>query len=237
MNRTFVCFQFCCLFLIGTSSPSGWNWIPRAEHACTIRQRLTLTQVHEAFGPQGIPPLYPNPVIILNDDNRRNSYFRNVTRREELLAFFGPHFDVTLSSSNSLSERRRSIPLEQYLDEIQTSYETTPEQLSNETWYLFGETYSKEWQRLLQHYELPPCYTCMLPDDYPTALTFGIGNLDQGCNGTNMGQAFPKPFTDASIGSYIHRTQDHPNTTKIRVADNGWRISTTRWSPNRWNVR
>lgn len=192
MNWTSLWFLLCCcLFLSGTSSFKQWNWIPEDEHPCTVRQRFSLTQVRETFGPRGIPPLYPNPVIIVNDDDRRNSYFRNVTRREELLAFFGPNFNVTLSSSNSLSERRRNIPLEQYLDEIQTSYETTPDKLSNETWYLFGETYTTEWQRLLQHYELPPCYTCALTtDEYPTALAFGIGNRGSGVQWHQHGPGF-----------------------------------------------
>lgn len=52
-----------------------------------------------------------------------------------------------------------------------------PYHLSNETWYLFGETYSDEWKAFLQSYPLPPCHTCT--SDL-SALSFGIGNRGSG---------------------------------------------------------
>jgi hypothetical protein len=55
--------------------------------------------------------------------------------------------------------------------------ETLPNQLSNETWYLFGETYSKEWTTFLHSYRLPKCHTCTRA---LTALTFGIGGAGSG---------------------------------------------------------
>lgn len=90
-----------------------------------------------------------------------------------------PHnFNVTLSSSNSFSSHRRSIPLSQYIDETLDNDEILPHDLSNLTWYLFGETYSDEWRKmLLRYYCLPPCQTCT--DDL-SALSFGIGGKGSG---------------------------------------------------------
>jgi ribosomal protein L16 Arg81 hydroxylase len=64
------------------------------------------------------------------------------------------------------------------LNEI-ASEPTNPDQKSNETWYLFGETYSPEWKQLLQHYQLPPCQACNDNKDL-VALAFGIGNSGSG---------------------------------------------------------
>jgi ribosomal protein L16 Arg81 hydroxylase len=55
--------------------------------------------------------------------------------------------------------------------------DTLPAQRANETWYLFGETYSEDWKRLLEHYELPSCHAC---DRDLVALSFGIGNRGSG---------------------------------------------------------
>ena len=65
--------------------------------------------------------------------------------------------------------------------------------LSNETWYLFGETYSPEWKLFLQHYELPFCEAC-LPDS--VALSFGIGDCGSGVQWHVHGPG----FSEAVIG-------------------------------------
>mmetsp|Transcript_48292 Transcript_48292/g.71575 ORF Transcript_48292/g.71575 Transcript_48292/m.71575 type:complete len:180 (-) Transcript_48292:222-761(-) len=64
----------------------------------------------------------------------------------------------------------------QYIEET-VSQETFPSQFSNETWYLFGETYTEEWVKFLHSYTLPPCQACS-PD--LSALAFGIGNKGSG---------------------------------------------------------
>mmetsp|Transcript_29650 Transcript_29650/g.71741 ORF Transcript_29650/g.71741 Transcript_29650/m.71741 type:complete len:512 (-) Transcript_29650:66-1601(-) len=163
-----------------------------------------------------LPLLYPHPLVIVNDDEGKNDnfsgnkYFRKMVDRHKIVEFFPPGFNVTLSSSNSFSEHRRTIPLQTYIQEIITNSSSTtptrsstvsPDTRSNETWYLFGETYSDEWKRLLRHYELPPCQACIRDntyDDYdddngdesqsqttlPThgsaALSFGIGGKGSG---------------------------------------------------------
>jgi len=153
----------------------AWCWVPEGEHPCNIR-RLSLHELHHEFGSQGLPPLYGQPIII-RTNVERNAHLRSLTTRHAITQQFTPGFNVTLSSSNALSERRRTIPLQQYLDEMEANPEMTLQQLSNETWYLFGETYTEPWQNLLQSYELPPCQTC---DRSLSALSFGIGNRGSG---------------------------------------------------------
>jgi hypothetical protein len=152
-----------------------YKWIPEAEHRCNI-ERMTHTQVLENFGPLGVPKLHPRPLVILSDP-RRNKHVRTLVTRENITSSLPPNLNVTLSSSNSFSEHRRTIPLTQYLEEILKTGETTLDQKSNETWYLFGETYTEEWSKLLTNYSMPPCETCVKE---LVALSFGIGNRGSG---------------------------------------------------------
>jgi hypothetical protein len=127
-----------------------WKWNPQDAHPCNIR-RLTLSQFHEELPLGGLPALFPTPIVIITTTNNnksddtastpRNEAFRNLTTRQNLLNNFPSKFPVTLSSSNSFSEHRRTVPFDVYLQEMLTSEETLPTQLSNESWYLFGETY------------------------------------------------------------------------------------------------
>lgn len=152
-----------------------YQWIPEAEHPCNI-PKFSIQELKSRFGPRGLPSLYHEPIIIQGGQGR-NEKFLNIASQQGIVASFTPNFEITLSSSNSFSAHRRTIPLSQYLDEILETGETTPDQLANETWYLFGETYSQEWKQVLQHYELPPCQTCV---DSLVALSFGIGNRGSG---------------------------------------------------------
>jgi len=161
------------LILLGCISAQSWDL--ESSHPCNIQQ-FSFNQLKQRFPNGKVPRLFPNPLIILGNE-KRNSAFRNITQRETLLDFFGPDFEITLTSSNSLSEKRRHTRLQTYLDELQEHPETSVDQLANETWYLFGETYSKDWQRLHANYELPICATCQ---SHPVALAFGIGNAGSG---------------------------------------------------------
>lgn len=127
---------------LSRGAPQAWKWLPEDEHPCNIK-RMSREELFEKFGPRGLPPLHPEPIILLhNHSSDRNIHFRDLTRQDRLLDFFEPGFIVTLSSSNSISEHRRDVPLAQYLSESLAIRETTPMQASNETWYLFGETYT-----------------------------------------------------------------------------------------------
>ena len=111
---------------------------------------------------------------------------------------FGTNFTITLTSSNAFSEHKKQLTLEQYIIETtMKNTETLPNQLSNETWYLFGETYEKQWyQLLLQHYVVPKCYTChnynhsQFHKDHPVSLAFGIGNRGSGVQWHTHGPGF-----------------------------------------------
>ena len=164
-----------------------YKWNPQDEHPCTI-ERLTFNDIFMKFGIDGIPPLHEHPLVIINtaaaaaeeeEEDGRNELFRYKTHIDNIINEFPIGFNVTLTSSNSFSEHRRIITLEEYINEQITMKETLPSQLSNETWYLFGETFTKPWKKLLSSYELPPCIACQRNDDL-IALSFGIGNIGSG---------------------------------------------------------
>jgi hypothetical protein len=133
------------------SDERNWKWLPGADHPCNI-VRMPFDELFDTFGPQGIPPLHSEPIVLVHHDGQpeRNAAFAQLTLADRILDFFEPDFEVTLSSSNSFSEHRRTIPFSQYLNESFLAQETTPDQSSNETWYLFGETYSDEWNDLVR---------------------------------------------------------------------------------------
>lgn len=167
-----------------------WMWNPAATHPCNIR-RISRSELRRLYGAEGVPNLYPYPLVIYDDRYDSSAEgrlrFENMTTLDNLPSNFPPDFRVTLTGSDSLSSHRRTIPLKQYLHEVLTanngSGETLPNQLGNETWYLFGETFSDEWSAFLQpNYELPPCHTCTLlhREQNLIALSFGIGNIGSG---------------------------------------------------------
>jgi hypothetical protein len=166
-----------------TQCTGTYRWIPEAEHRCNITQ-IPLFNFTRRFG--RLQPLYHEPLIIQGGIHY-NEGFRNRTSRQGIIDAFPPGFMITLSSSNSFSAHRRTIPLTQYLEEIQDSIETLPDQLSNETWYFFGETHSPPWRELLQHYQLPPCQTCTAD---LVALSFGMGNRGSGVQWHTHGPGF-----------------------------------------------
>jgi hypothetical protein len=170
-------------------------------YPCTI-ERLRETTFWARF-PHGLPPLYPRPIVIVPDDDndnddehRHNRVFRQMTTPERLVAFFGTDFNVTLTSSNALSEHARVVPLVQYLHEIRQERQVPVHRPSNETWYLFGNTHSAQWKTLLRHYHTPPyCAVCNTSsvadtndddiDDHhrPSSLlahSFGVGHRGSG---------------------------------------------------------
>ena len=141
-----------------------------------------------------VPPLYHEPFIIQRSRNV-NELFRYKTHRHRILQQFDKNnhnnhtkFRVTLSSSNALSEHRQTVLFSEYLNTSYTIGETLPDQRSNESWYLFGETYTKEWHdAILQYYVLPPCATCQNDN---VALSFGIGNAGSGVQWHTHGPGF-----------------------------------------------
>lgn len=154
-------------------------WDAEESHPCTI-PHFPISDTTPV-----VPSLYPTPVLL---DLPINAEMRRRTESPEaLLDWFGLDFNVTLSSSNALSEHRRTIPLATYLRELHERPTVTPDQPANETWYLFGETYSEEWKAFLEAYELPPCASCR-PDR--VALSFGVGNRGSGVQWHTHGPGF-----------------------------------------------
>jgi hypothetical protein len=145
------------------------------DYPCNIR-RIRYSELQTVFPPLGlVPSLYPKPFIITTD-LRYNAEFAERTTICEISRQFPHNFNVTLSSSNSYSSHRRVIPLTQYLQES-LDYDTSYLNKSNETWYLFGETFHPEWTQLLEHFQLPPCEMCTRP---LSALSFGMAGLNSG---------------------------------------------------------
>ncbi|KAL7530711.1 hypothetical protein ACHAWF_003479 [Thalassiosira exigua] len=182
----------CTTPTFAANNRKRWKWDPTSKsHSCNIR-RISYSRLLRLQGPRGVPNLYPYPLVIYPDRNdssgigESKSKFTNLTSLENLASNFPPNFDVTLTGSDSLSSHRRKIPLNQYLYEVLTandgSGETLPNQLGNETWYLFGETFSDEWAQFLKKYELPPCHSCTEwhREQSMIALSFGIGNIGSG---------------------------------------------------------
>jgi len=146
-------------------------------YPCNIR-RIAYTDLPTAFPPQGlVPSLYLQPIIITTEP-LYNADFSARTTISNITQQFPNNFLVTLSSSNSYSSHRRTIPLNQYLQEVIDHRNTNNStNRSNETWYLFGETYSNEWIQLLDHFHLPPCQMCTRA---LSALSFGLGGYSSG---------------------------------------------------------
>lgn len=175
----------CENIMDASSQLPSYQWAPKAKHPCTI-ERISHQEFLRRFGPRGLPPMFPAPLVIASSatpvtsntpSHHRNQEFRGLTKLETISNFFPAGFNITLSSSNSFSEHRKSLPLADYLNDL-SKQDTTPDQLSNETWYFFGETYSSEWKQLLEHYEIPICHACVKDDR--VALSFGIGNRGSG---------------------------------------------------------
>lgn len=125
-----------------------------------------------------MPSLYIEPIIITTESSY-NYDFVERTKQTNILHQFPPDFHVRLSSSNSYSSHRRTISLTQYLQEAIVEHDLSNKvaKKSNETWYLFGETFSDEWKRLLDHFILPPCQKCTREF---SSLSFGLGGYASG---------------------------------------------------------
>jgi hypothetical protein len=141
---------------------------------------------------------------------QRNQVFRGLTQFDSILEYFGSKFEVTLSSSNSFSEHRKNLKLKDYLQGL-AAKDTLPDQLSNETWYFFGETYSEAWNELLLNYEVPTCHACARN---MVALSFGIGNRGSGVQWHVHGPGFAETIWGRKHWILQEDKPDfHPNQT------------------------
>lgn len=201
----------------------GWN--PKDDHPCTI-EKISMKNFLKKYGNEGgLPPLYPRPLVITssaigrdgdNGNNMRNSKFRDLMKSNTILDSFPVNFTVTLSSSNSFSEHRRTVPFQTYLKEVITGPALDAETKSNETWYLFGETYSQEWKDVLKDYQVPPCQACK--DDSLVALSFGIGNSGSGVQWHVHGPGFSETIHGRKhwiLYPFENQPDFHPDQTSL----------------------
>ena len=162
--------------------PRQRRWDPkdRTNHKCTVTT-MTMNEFVRQY--TVLPALYPTPLVIRRprppplsrrspkeeeedeEDRTARTHFAHVSQAHTILDSFPVNYTVTLSSSNSYSEHRRSVPFADYLKELATTTTVTATAnnataKANETWYLFGETYSNEWNKFLTQYLLPPCAAC-----------------------------------------------------------------------------
>mmetsp|Transcript_31846 Transcript_31846/g.35479 ORF Transcript_31846/g.35479 Transcript_31846/m.35479 type:complete len:291 (+) Transcript_31846:170-1042(+) len=218
------CFWVVWIALVWTSSVESKQklpgWDPKGDHPCNIEQ-ISMKDFIEKYGQ--LESLFPRPLIISNNVsdtsnlfNKRNQHFRNLARSDSILRSFPENFNITLSSSNSFSEHRRDIPLASYLEEVRVP--TNAEMKSNETWYLFGETFSPEWKSFLRSYELPPCQACNIFDEFLVALSFGIGSSGSGVSWHIHGPGFLEAIHGRKhwiLYSPENRPDFHPDQTSL----------------------
>ena len=201
----------------GEGKPRKPAWRPKDEHPCTV-ERISMKDFLKQYGTQGgLPPLFPRPLVITKADGR-NSKFQELTQADSILHSFPTNFTVTLSSSNSFSEHRRSLPFSEYLEEMRTGPSLQADTMSNETWYLFGETYSSEWKQLLRHYALPPCQVCNALDESLVALSFGIGSSGSGVQWHVHGPGFSEAIHGRKhwiLYSFDHQPKFDPDQTSL----------------------
>lgn len=110
------------------------------------------------------------PVILTNGAG--NAAFRNLTSRASLLERF-PDLVVTLSSANSYSYAKRRVSLRRYLETM--TGDASLERRGNATFYLFGDTVGKDWDKLLAHFVRP-----QWEGGARGALSFGVAGRHSG---------------------------------------------------------
>lgn len=198
-NDNNECLTSSCSAGNKTVVDNGLKWRIEEDHPCTI-ERLTRRQLKKKFkSTKGlVPALYPYPLVITitpdDDDDKSNhnpyqDFAYRCARENITTTTFSPDFTVMTSSSNSFSDHRREFKLVDYIDAI-ASKEILPHvHHANESWYLFGETYSNEWkEKLLNYYPLPPCSSCAIKSN--VALSFGIGHTGSGVQWHTHGPGF-----------------------------------------------
>lgn len=123
---------------MNATSSSKWAWDLDKPHNCNVEQ-IPLSKLSLRFPPHGlVPPLYHEPFVIIDDGSdelKRNKFFQDKSSIAGISDSLGSSFPITLSSSNSFSDHRRTTSLSQYINDTIHS-ETLPQHLSNETWYV-----------------------------------------------------------------------------------------------------
>jgi len=126
--------------------------------------------------------LLKRPVIFRRPDGvQGNAAARKACERGELLRVHGKD-TVVLSSANTYSYDKRRVALEHYLEHgREYMRQHGPEDLANQTWYMFGDNDHGGWGDVFGAYAQPPYYQDHeLLSGWETALSFGIGGSGTG---------------------------------------------------------
>eukprot|EP01147_Barroeca_monosierra_P008673 gene8673-1066_t len=124
------------------------------------------------------PPLHhtdlystSDPVILVGLQD--NTYFQHVCTHENLLEQYNDT-TVTLSSANTHSYAKYTIPFTDYLNHLLQPRKL--DDVAGDTWYFFGNNdYERSWTNFTKHY-LPPEYSYMRDPFF----SFGIGGSGSG---------------------------------------------------------
>ena len=152
---------------------------------CNIK-KVEFSSLESTFPNSLVPNLHDYPFIITKVPRSRQEILRRLTAQDTIVVTMDD-VDVTLSSSNSYSERRRTTNLQTYIDEF-TQQGIDEGANARESWYFFGETFTPPWVKLLDSYVLPPCVSCAKRDS--AALSFGLGGIYSGVSWHNHGPGF-----------------------------------------------
>ena len=168
----------------------------------------------------------------------RNDRLRQRTSKDMIETNFPKNFTVTLSSSNSFSQHRRTVPLSLYLEEMSRNNGTTnPDQLSNETWYLFGETYTDPWKQFLLLQEP----TNMTNNDNNTNSSSSSNNVSSSSNNgcgyqlppcqTCQHQYSALSFGIGNKGSGVQWHQHGPGFSEVLHGRKHWLLYPPQYTP------
>lgn len=115
---------------------------------CNIERRSVSSMYHADFVAD-----YAGKKPIILTGFKANLDFRDAMSRDSLLAGFG-NTSIVLSASNSYTKEKRYTTLRDYMTRYM--HPVSLDSLGNETFYLFGDNYGPEWDRLMQHHVLNP---------------------------------------------------------------------------------
>lgn len=158
-----------------TKKKYNWDLDDSSQHKCNI-DKITVSEMEKRFATSPsssdgqFPSMFYKPMIIVSDYDGNNNtssllptpsarhkkrhdqleIFRQKTTVDGILDSLSPTFELTLSSVNSFSSHRRKIFLGEYLKSEILDSVTLPDQLSNETYTLFGDTFTSDWIQFMK---------------------------------------------------------------------------------------
>mmetsp|Transcript_40040 Transcript_40040/g.67150 ORF Transcript_40040/g.67150 Transcript_40040/m.67150 type:complete len:350 (-) Transcript_40040:276-1325(-) len=162
----------------------GWDvGTDEMEVACNMERVHVSTLDQETFRKLYLERV---PVVLtgLYDENTR---FREMCSKDSLLADWGDA-NITLSTANSYSHKKKYLPLRRYIAEQMLPQKEDASGF--DTLYHFGDNDHKGWDGLFQHYRLPP----FIPPGSSTALSWGLAGPRTGVPFHIHGAGYSEPI-------------------------------------------